>query len=161
MDLFGIGPFEFLLILLIALIVLGPQEMANNARKLAGFVRKITRSPTWRQMMSTSREIRDLPTRLVRESGFQEQMDEIRRDTNLQIDKGTGFKPVSHPLPGELTPAVNPAGSSAELPPAEVPAAGQAAAPGSMIEEDQVTRQEPDPGQDPPAAGENPTDQVP
>ena len=115
MDLFGIGPLELILILLIALVVLGPQEMANTSRKLAGTVRKVMRSPTWKQMMTTSRELRDLPTKLVRESGFEDQMNEINRDTAFRIEPGP-VKPVGHPTPAELTPPPKP--PEAEEPPA-------------------------------------------
>lgn len=111
MDILGIGPLELLLILLIALVVLGPQEMSSSARKLAGFIRKATRSDTWKQMMATSREIRELPTRLVRESGFDEQINEIRRDAALSID-APYEKPVNRGGPAEVTPAPPPAAAA-------------------------------------------------
>jgi Sec-independent protein translocase protein TatA len=122
MDLFGIGPLELVLILLIALVVLGPQEMANSSRKLAGLVRKVMRSPTWKQMMTTSRELRDLPTKLVRESGFEDQLNEIKRESAFRIDPGP-VKPVSHPTPAELTPP--PAPPKVEEKPPEADASGE------------------------------------
>ena len=41
MDLFGIGPLEILIILLIAYLVLGPARMIEIARSLSSFVREV------------------------------------------------------------------------------------------------------------------------
>lgn len=41
MDLFGIGPLEVLIILLIAYLVLGPARMVEIARSLSSFVREV------------------------------------------------------------------------------------------------------------------------
>ena len=92
MELFGIGPLELLTILVLALIVLGPKDMVKTGQQLGKFLRDLIRSPAWKSMMNTSREIRDLPTRLVRESGMQEEIAEInqmRSDLNLSNLTGT------------------------------------------------------------------------
>ena len=41
MDLFGIGPLEILIVLLIAYLVLGPARMVEIARSLSNFVREL------------------------------------------------------------------------------------------------------------------------
>ncbi len=41
MDLFGIGPLEILIILLIAYLVLGPARMVEIARSLSNFLREV------------------------------------------------------------------------------------------------------------------------
>lgn len=69
MDVLGIGPLELVFILIIALIVLGPQEMARVGKIAGRFMRKVVLSPTWR-------EIRNLPYRIMREAGI----DEINED---------------------------------------------------------------------------------
>jgi sec-independent protein translocase protein TatB len=79
MELFGIGPMELLFILVLALVVLGPKDMVKTGQSLGRFLRNLVRSPAWKSMMNTSREIRELPTRLVRESGLQEEVAEINR----------------------------------------------------------------------------------
>lgn len=43
MDLFGIGPMELLVVLILALIVLGPHQLPAVARKLAKFTRDLRR----------------------------------------------------------------------------------------------------------------------
>ena len=71
MEIFGIGPLELLLIVLIALIVLGPKEMLKTAQKAAGWIRKIRQSEIW----STTKEVMDIPNQvmhvLLRGYGFE------------------------------------------------------------------------------------------
>ncbi len=84
MDILGIGPLELLLIAIIMLVVLGPRDLVKTARAAGRFIRTIIRSPLWSTVMNTSREIREIPTRLVRESGLEEDIKTIRQQTNLQ-----------------------------------------------------------------------------
>jgi sec-independent protein translocase protein TatB len=86
MQIFNIGAPEFLLIALIALIVLGPENMVKSARQMGKYINRLVRSPLWNQLMTTSREIRDLPTRIVREAGLEEEMKEIQ-SKNRQISE--------------------------------------------------------------------------
>lgn len=72
MEILGIGPLELLFILLIALIVLGPQDMAKAGRSLGHFLRKIVTSPEWRTVQKASRELRYLPNRLMREAAMED-----------------------------------------------------------------------------------------
>jgi sec-independent protein translocase protein TatB len=85
MEFLGVGPLEFLLIVVIAVIVLGPQGIVNGAREAGKFVRKITRSPIWKDVMDTSREIRDIPQKIIREAGIEEDLQEIRRTASGTI----------------------------------------------------------------------------
>ncbi len=81
MNILGIGPLELIFIIIIMILVLGPQQMVTTARKAGVYIRKIVKSPMWGTIMDTSREIRDIPTRLVREAGLEEEMKEIRSST--------------------------------------------------------------------------------
>lgn len=72
MEIFNIGIPELLLILLLMLILLGPEGTAASARKLARAIRRFLHSPLWQDIMQTQREIRDIPTRLVRDAGADE-----------------------------------------------------------------------------------------
>ena len=53
MDLFGIGPLEMVLVLLVATIVLGPAKMVDVARNLGKY---------WREAQRTLRELADAAT---------------------------------------------------------------------------------------------------
>lgn len=79
MELFGVGPLELLFIIVIALIVMGPQDMAKAARKLGRFLNQLYKSETWRTIMEASRNLRTLPNRLAREAALEE-LDEVRND---------------------------------------------------------------------------------
>jgi Sec-independent protein translocase protein TatA len=78
MEIFGIGPLEFVLIVVIMLIVLGPKEMVVTAGKIGRFVRQIIRSPMWGTIMQTSKDVRDLPTKIIREAGLEEDIAQIK-----------------------------------------------------------------------------------
>ena len=104
MQFIGIGPLEFLLIAVIAIIVLGPKGMVRAARETGKLIRKVIRSPLWREMMDTSREIRDLPNKIARETGIEEDLEELRRSTRdsmAEIDRSV--YPDYHPDPGPDT----------------------------------------------------------
>ena len=68
MDIFGIGPTELVFIILIALIILGPKDMQKTGRTIGRFLRNLTTSDGWRVFRDTSREIRNIPNRLMREA---------------------------------------------------------------------------------------------
>lgn len=72
MDILGIGPLEFLFIVLIALIVLGPHDMVKAARSLGSFLRRLVTSPAWRSFTQAQRDLRNLPTALMREAGLED-----------------------------------------------------------------------------------------
>ena len=79
MEIFGVGILEVILILVIAIIVLGPEGMIKAAHSIGVFMRKVIKSPIWSQLMDTQRELRDMPTRLVREAGLEEDIKELKR----------------------------------------------------------------------------------
>jgi len=81
MEILGVGIWEFFLVLLIALIVMGPENMVKTGRAIGRFIRTVVKSPMWAEMMDTSREIRELPTRIVREAGIDETMEELKQET--------------------------------------------------------------------------------
>lgn len=89
MEIFGVGILELVLILVIAIIVLGPEGMVKTARSFGVWMRKLIKSPIWSQLMDTQRELRDMPTRLVREAGLEEDLRELKRTSqdvrNLNI----------------------------------------------------------------------------
>ena len=91
MQIFNIGPVELILIILIMFILLGPEGMIKTARQIGTWIRSLIKSPIWRDIMGYSREIRDLPTKIVRETGLDEDLKEIQKTTtDLNSDiKGT------------------------------------------------------------------------
>jgi sec-independent protein translocase protein TatB len=85
MEILGIGPEELALILIIALILLGPKDMQKAGLTIGKWLRRIITSDGWKIFQQTSREIQSLPTRLMREA----QLDELK---NLQNDINRDLK---------------------------------------------------------------------
>jgi sec-independent protein translocase protein TatB len=87
MDFLGIGPLELLLIFVLALILLGPKEMVSTAKKAAEAIRKVTQSDFWKEAVDSSREIRQLPTQIMKDTGLDEELRKINRDLARNQDQ--------------------------------------------------------------------------
>lgn len=81
MDILGIGPLELLFILLIALIVVGPKDLARVGRTLGRTLNRIYRSDSWKVLNEASKTIRTLPNRLAREAALEE-LDSVKKDVD-------------------------------------------------------------------------------
>jgi len=79
MEILNVGPAEFLLILIIMFILLGPEGMIKTARQIGTWIRQVVRSPMFREIMGYSQEIRELPTKIIRETGLDEDLAEIKK----------------------------------------------------------------------------------
>lgn len=84
MEFLGIGPLELLFVVIIALIVLGPKDMVKAGKTIGRTLRKIVTSSNWRAIQQTSRELRQLPNRLMREAG----LDELQKNLPKTEDIG-------------------------------------------------------------------------
>ncbi len=81
MEILGIGAPEFIFILIIALIVLGPKDMQKTGRMIGKWLNQLVNSSGWKLFQNTSREIRRLPTTLMREANLEE-LNEVQKDLN-------------------------------------------------------------------------------
>lgn len=90
MDFLGIGPLEIMFVLLIALIIFGPKDIVKAGQSAGRFLRKMMTSPGWKVVQETSRDLRNLPNKLVREAG----LEEIKKDVDdfATIAKPPDFK---------------------------------------------------------------------
>ncbi|MFC1936620.1 twin-arginine translocase TatA/TatE family subunit [Chloroflexota bacterium] len=89
MDLLGIGPLELVMILVIILLVLGPNEMVKAGRTIGNLIRKLTTSDGYHALRRASREMRTLPNKLAREAGLDElekEFPKIGTEPNLPKD---------------------------------------------------------------------------
>lgn len=87
MNILGIGSLELLLIAVIAVIVLGPKGMVNGAREAGKAIRKVVHSPLWRDVVDTSREIREFPRKIIREAGIEQDLEDLRRSTRETVSE--------------------------------------------------------------------------
>lgn len=85
MEFLGIGPFELIFILIIILLVLGPNEMVKAIRTVGRVMREIVTSDWWASTKQAIQDVRKLPYDLMREAGLEDDMkalDEIRQATS-------------------------------------------------------------------------------
>jgi len=89
MQIFNVGIGELLFILVIAFIVLGPIKAVKIAGEAGGWIRNLVNSNFWQEIISTSREIQDLPKRLMEEASnsFAKGFIEFQKENNWTFDK--------------------------------------------------------------------------
>jgi sec-independent protein translocase protein TatB len=98
-ELLGVGPLEVLLVLLLAIVLFGPKDIARSARSAGRFLNRLYHSEGWRTLLRTSETLRTLPNRLAREAELEE-LDSVRKtlaDTRRAVGEGvrtdeSGFK---------------------------------------------------------------------
>lgn len=84
MEILGIGPSELLFIIIIAIIILGPRDMQKAGKTVGRWLNKLVRSDGWQIFQKTSSEMRNLPTRLMREANLE--MREAEQDIRKAMD---------------------------------------------------------------------------
>src|SRR5512140_384254 len=81
MEILNIGPLELIIILVLMFIILGPKDMVRTAQRIGAWVRSVTRSPMWREVWGISQDIRELPKKLMEETGLQEALTDVQQTT--------------------------------------------------------------------------------
>ncbi|MBR6089476.1 MAG: twin-arginine translocase TatA/TatE family subunit [Anaerolineaceae bacterium] len=84
MRIFNVGLREVLLLLVIILILYGPHQMAENARKLAQMIRRFVHSNAWRTFLGIYDDVNTIKEEVIRESGLREVQDSLR-DVNTRL----------------------------------------------------------------------------
>ena len=113
MEIFGIGTSELIFILLIAIIVLGPKDMQKAGKTVGRWLNQLMKSDGWRAFQRASKEIRNLPTSLMREANLEE-LREMDKEIRNNIDPHPPRAPVSARNPAE--PPSNQAASTPRSP---------------------------------------------
>jgi sec-independent protein translocase protein TatB len=85
MEILGIGASELIFILIIAIIVLGPRDMQKAGRTVGRWLNQFIRSDGWKALQRASREIRNLPTTLMREANLDE-LQQVNQEIRNNID---------------------------------------------------------------------------
>ncbi len=96
MEILGIGPSELVLIVVLALIILGPRDMQRAGHTLGRWLRQVVTSDGWKFFQQTSREIQTLPNRLMREAAL-EDLQEIEQS----------IRPPLHDVDGQPSQSVS------------------------------------------------------
>ena len=105
MEILGVGPSELIFIVIIALIVLGPKDMQKAGKTIGQYLNKIVKSDGWKAFQQTSRELRNLPTTLMRDANMDlaETEKDIRKSMRMPPLPGMPLNPNTNP-PIELKP---------------------------------------------------------
>jgi len=101
MDFLGIGPLELIFILLIALIIFGPNDIAKAGRTVGRFLRNVVTSEGWMAFQQATKGMRNLPNNLMRQAGLEE--DELERITQM-----TEIKEATKDLNNKISPWTTP-----------------------------------------------------
>jgi sec-independent protein translocase protein TatB len=115
MEILGIGASELVFIIIIALIVLGPKDMQKAGKTIGRWLNRLVRSDGWKAFQQTSRELRNLPTTLMREANMdlQETEQEIHNAINPRFKPPASSRsrnppPSNRPENSIRPPSVNP-----------------------------------------------------
>ncbi len=72
MNFLNLGLPEVIFIIILALIIFGPNNMVKSAKEAGLFLRKVTKSPYWQEVWATKRELDELPKMLAKEANLNE-----------------------------------------------------------------------------------------
>ena len=81
MKFLNLGLAEIILIVVLALIILGPGNMVKTARDVGAFLRRVTKSPYWQEVWATRRELNEIPKILAKEANLDETLKDLNRET--------------------------------------------------------------------------------
>jgi Sec-independent protein translocase protein TatA len=79
MNILGIGPLELILVLLVVLLVLGPEDLIKAGRKLGRLINTLRRSDAWNSVNRAKKTLSDLPGTLMREA----ELEDIKKEFDL------------------------------------------------------------------------------
>ena len=77
MRIFNVGIREVVTLLVITLVLFGPNRMRENARKFAQGIRRFVRSDTWRTFLDAYDDVNAIKNEVIRESGIHEIQDSL------------------------------------------------------------------------------------
>jgi Sec-independent protein translocase protein TatA len=114
MDLLGVGPLELILVILIIFLVLGPDDLAATGKKIGRFLSTIRKSDFWRGVNDVSKELRSLPTTLMREAELEDATKEIEKEFNQVKNIPQEFKMSEFEIPKQNLESLDGDGSESE-----------------------------------------------
>jgi len=94
MKFLNVGALEFVFILLLALIILGPRKAVKTAGDVGRWVKDLFQSEFWQDLQQTTREIQDLPKKMMDEAEIQRTIEELDR-SEAAFKRGIGREEIS------------------------------------------------------------------
>jgi Sec-independent protein translocase protein TatA len=99
MELLGVGPTEFLFIIVIILIVVGPKDLAKTGSTIGKWLNSLIQSDSWKMVQRTSSELRQLPKNLMREANLEKFQAEKNTKPDPNSNAGTWQGQIKSMLP--------------------------------------------------------------
>jgi Sec-independent protein translocase protein TatA len=97
MEILGIGPLELLLIMLLAVIILGPKDLQKVGKSIGQALNKLVRSDTWKSVQQASEKVKNLPTELMRDA----ELENLKKSLQTPL---SGDQKIVPPPPEEKAP---------------------------------------------------------
>ena len=128
MKVFNIGVGEVLFIIILAVIIFGPENLVKSARDMGVFLRKVTKSPYWQEVWATRRDLEEIPKMLAKEANLKETLRELELDTKgVSSQVSIAVTDLINEVDGKTTAPrekpVDPSDDGAIQPPAREPPA--------------------------------------
>jgi Sec-independent protein translocase protein TatA len=120
MEILGIGMPELIFVVIIALIILGPKDMQKAGKTIGKFLRDMITSDGWKFFQQTSRDLRTLPNRLIRDAN--EELNQVNKQIN---NAAASISDPERPVPANTRPQPQPYSAN----PISKPGAGNTIAP--------------------------------
>ena len=106
MEILGVGPSELVFIFIVALLILGPKDMQKAGKTIGKWLRDVVTSDAWKMFQQTSRELKTLPNRLMREANDEINQigNELNNATNMDVKRPNNLNAPSRsqPMPTSL-----------------------------------------------------------
>ncbi len=78
MEILGVGLPELLFVVILALVLLGPKDMAETGRLLGRWLNRFVKSDGYKVFTQTTKELTGLPTRLMREANLEDAKENLQ-----------------------------------------------------------------------------------
>ena len=101
MKILNLSLLEIVFIVLLAFIVLGPEKAVKEAGNLGRWIRKIIKSPFWQDLVSTSKDIKDIPRKIMDDSEIQKTLEDIDRSVNINFSSSVITENRENPAKGK------------------------------------------------------------
>lgn len=98
MSILGVGGQEFILILILLILVLGPERAPQAARAVGKQWRKLTKSEWWIAISQMAQAVRNLPQSLTKLAEIEEVQSQLAQDLETVQKVKQDFESVSKPI---------------------------------------------------------------
>ena len=81
MNFLNLGFPEIIFIIIIAIIIFGPNNIVKSANDVGALIRKATKSPYWKEVWATKRDLDEIPKMLAKEAQLGQTIHELDQES--------------------------------------------------------------------------------